>query len=96
MYKVLFFGIQRSAKVVLIFEIQKTFLGIHKTFFGIHKTFFGIQNAFFGIHIFLVDQNPRTSHILQKTKIIQKKKTFFQKKKKKKKKKKKQKIFLIF
>ena len=39
------------------------FFGIQKTFFEIRKTFFGIQKCFFsGYNIFLVDQNPRTSH----------------------------------
>ena len=41
-----FFGMQRSAKVVL--------------FLGIPKTLFGIQNSFFGKQKFLVDQNPKT------------------------------------
>ena len=59
---VFFFGIQRSAKVVLtlgykkflgdtktLLEIQKKIVWDTRNFFGIQETFFGIQETFFGI-----------------------------------------------
>ena len=72
-----FWRIQRSAKVVLILGYKKLCLGTKK-FWGDTKnlgirgeegdteTFFGIQKKFGGDKKFLLDQNPRTSHKLQK------------------------------
>ena len=59
-----------------------------ENFFRDTETFFGTQNPFFGKQKFLVDQNPRTSHKLQKNIEISKKRRKTIRKSKK--------IFLIF